>query len=161
MPKTTYKWREPGSLKQATAQLVDANGGPQPAAEGCRVTAGMLFKYTDPNDENRLRFMPADIVRGLERRCDDPIVTRFLAAEAGHVLIRLDLPKDIAALPSALADAAAEASDVYRVASQCLEDGKVAPGEAAKLVEEIDQAIEAFAAMRTLVARLREDGEGD
>lgn len=160
MPSHTYKWREPGSLKQATAQLIDANGGPQCAAEGCRVTAGMLFKYTDPNDENRLRFMPVDIVRGLEQRCGDPVVTRFLAAEAGHVLIRLDLPDDVAGLPSALAEAAAEASDVYKVAAQCLEDGKVEPGEAAKLVEEIDEAIEAFAAMRTLVARLRRDGEG-
>ena len=159
MPKNTYKWREPGSLKQATAQLIDANGGPQGAAEGCRVTAGMLFKYTDPNDENRLRFMPVDIVRGLERVCGDPVVTRFLAAEAGHVLIRLDLPDDVAGLPKALAQAAAEASDVYKVAAQCLEDGNVEPGEAATLVAEIDQAMEAFAAMRTLVARLREDGE--
>ena len=159
MPKTTYKWREPGSLKQATARLLDANGGPQGAAEGCRVTAGMLFKYTDPNDENRLRFMPADIVRHLEQRCGEPIVTRFLAAEAGHVLVRLDLPTDIAALPPALAKAAAEASDVYRVAARALMDGSVDARDAARLVAEIDEAITAFATMRALVVRQREDGE--
>ena len=158
MPKTTYKWREPGSLKQATARLIDANGGPQAAAEGCRVTAGMLFKYTDPNDENRLRFMPVDIARLLEQRCGEPIVTQFLASEAGHVLIRLDLPADIAALPSALAQAAAEASDVYRVAAMGLKDGTIDAREAARMVAEIDEAITAFATMRALVTVQREDG---
>jgi len=158
MPKNTFKWREPGSLKQATTQLIDANGGPQVAAEGCRVTAGMLFKYSDPDDENRLRFMPADIVRGLERRCGDPIVTRFLAAELGHVLLKLDVPADIGALPPALASAAGEASDVYKIAAEALADNKLAPGEAAKLVREIDQALVAFAALRSLVAGHRQDG---
>jgi len=159
MPKTTYKWREPGSLKEATAQLLDANGGPQAAAEGCRVTAGMLFKYTDPNDENRLRFMPVDIVRSLERRCGNPIVTRFLAAEAGHAMIALDLPDNITALPPAMAMAAAEASDVFRVAAEALGDNKLVKAEAAKLVAEIDRAVEAFSVMRALVAQHREDGE--
>ncbi len=160
MAKSAYKRRRAGSLKEATERLIGKCGGFTDCGRDpdCRVGKATLYAYTDGDDDaNRVKHMPIDVVRYLEARCGDPIVSRFLAAEAGHVMIRLDIPEDLAQLPPALATAAAEASDVYRIAAEALGDGEISRPEAEKLTREIDEAITAFAAMRQSLTRVRQD----
>jgi hypothetical protein len=84
-----YKHREPGSLKQAVAELVARCGGQVRCSELCRVNKSQLHRYTDDSDENQFTHMPVDVVLVLERHCGDAIVTRFLAAEQSAALILL------------------------------------------------------------------------
>ena len=125
MPKTTYKWREAGSPNRATAQWIDANGVQCVTAEGCRMAAGILFKYFDPNGDNRLRFMPTDMIIGPERRGGDLIVTGLLVTEIGHLLLKHVAAVYITTQPPEFAIAAVEASNVYKTLAEALTDGTV------------------------------------
>ncbi len=82
-----YKPREFRSLKEAVTALVNAAGGIRGASDGCRVQGASLFRYTDDGEENVDRHMPVDIVAYLEEKSEIPVVTEFLAEQAGCHLI--------------------------------------------------------------------------
>jgi hypothetical protein len=160
MAKSTYKPRPPATLGSATEALINACGGPSAAADlpGCRVGRKQLFNYTDDEEDNADKWMPADIVRALERHAGDPILTRFLAAESGHALIPLMLDVDIMALPPQVARAAKEAAEVFGAMAIDLADGTVTAREAGRTIEEIDDALKAFGALRGELMAIRDGG---
>lgn len=158
MAKFPYKPRAAGSLKQATADLVDACGGLKPAAGAARVGRTALFRYTDDADEHADRYMPVDIVAALEARCGEPIVTEWLALEAGCVLMRLPAgaPESWVKTLSRLND---EHSDVIRSLCEALDnDGEIDAREAGAAIEEIDEDIRALGTLRAQLVRIRDGG---
>ncbi len=153
MSRAPYKPRPKGTLKQATAQLIAACGGDTLAAEGLRVSRGTLFKYSDADGENASRFMPADIVRTLEDRCGEPVVTTFLAHAAGYVLKPLDTDA-VSGLAEQVSRTAREVADVFAETSSALADGTVSPGEAGRIVAEVDEALARMSDLRAAAERL-------
>lgn len=87
MRSAGYKEREPGSLKEAVAELVANCGGQVAVSQFLRVSKSQIHRYTDDSDENQFTHMPVDLVARLERHCGDPVVTRWLAAAAGFAVI--------------------------------------------------------------------------
>ncbi len=159
MAKSTFKARPAGSIELAAEMLINLVGGLSAAANvpGCRVGRQALFTYTD-RDEYSDRHMPVDVVRVLEREAGDPVVTRYLAAEAGHVLWRVDLPEDLQELSAQVAKVGKEVSDVFAELAADLADGKMTAREAGRAVNEIDEAIEALATLRAACAEKRDGG---
>lgn len=159
MSKSPYKIRARGTLKEATQRLVTACGGLKAAAEGTRVSTQSLFRYTDESEENRDRFVPVDIVRQLEARCGLPVVTEFLAHAAGVGLTQASGPVTAGDVAVQVATAAREAADVFAAAAVGLADGTVTAPEAGAMVGEIDEALAAFALLRSAATRIAEGAE--
>ncbi|GAB4368192.1 MAG: hypothetical protein Kow00114_27320 [Kiloniellaceae bacterium] len=155
MSKSPYKDRAPGRLKDAVCDLVTACGGAPRAADVARVGRAQLFRYGDDSEENAGRHMPVDVVRALEGLCGDPVVTRFLAAEAGAVLLQVPPAAppggDWSVRLSALAK---ETSDVFGRFAAALADGRISPREAGETIEEIDQAMTRLAELRCALRRV-------
>ena len=166
LSKHPYKPRPAATLKAATNDLVTAVGGQAAAADELGQTKGTVFRWTDDSEDNAHRSIPAQAIRTLERVAvadgAAPIVTQFLAAEAGFALVRLS-PATLASDWNAeLARLASEASDVIGGVAKALSNppvGRVLPAEAGALVVEIDQACAVFAALRQRVTALRDGRE--
>jgi hypothetical protein len=153
---SSYKPRSPGTLKEAQDRLVNAAGGQKTAADWTRVSKSMLGRYTD--DAEPACHMPVDVVRVLEARARTPIVTEFLAIEAGYALIPvLDGAGDVAAqgLAPQTAACAKEASEVFARLAAMLADGRITPTEAGEAIKEIDEVLSAFASLRALAQKAR------
>jgi hypothetical protein len=86
---TPYKPRPPGSLKAAASALITANGGARAVAGLLGTSESVVTRWGDPSDENLGRHMPVHRAVELEARCGEPHVTRFIAAEAGFLLLAL------------------------------------------------------------------------
>lgn len=157
MSKSPYKPRRPASLKAATSELVTACGGQPVAAEVLATSKNTVFRWTDDSDDNRDRFISAHAVRLLERHCGQPIVTAFLAAEAKHVLVPLDLAVLAGDLATAVARYAQETSEAFAKLALALADKTITPAEARAAIVELDQAQGMGGALR---AALREIAEG-
>jgi len=140
------KSRPAGTLKNAVHELVDGFGGQIRAAAFLEVSKTTVQKWTDPDGENADIHISAHRVWQLESAARNPVVTQWLAAEAGCAL--LHLPPG--GLPDAWADDLAvvmrEVADVVRQVAGDLADGRIdRPGEA---IREIDEAMGALAALR-------------
>lgn len=165
MSKFPYKPRPAGSLKQATAGLVEACGGLAAAAGVARVGRTALFRYTDDSDDHADRYMPCDVLRALERQCGEPIVTRYLAAEAGAVLLMLPNAEAGGGIGAAASLLAKESADLFGAVTEAIDTrGKhgsdVSPGEARDIIKESDEAMAKLAQLRALAMTIR-DGESD
>lgn len=154
-----YKPTDPGRLIAAVTRLIVANGGELAAShvEGARVGKSEMQRYTD-SDDFRNRHMPVDIVAALERACGRPIVTEFLAAEAGAVL--LPVPRAVTgewlAEITRLTD---ENADVIREVCKSLDgDGEITAPEAGRIIAEIDEDIAVKAALRARLMKIRDGG---
>lgn len=158
MAKAPYKPRPAGSLKEATQALLTAAGGTVKASEITGRGQSVLQRYGDPAEPGRT--MPVQIALQLEKTCGQPIVTRYLAAEAGCLL--LDLGAVAAGrLGAELARVGQEASDVFAAAAAAVEDdGKVDAGEAGRIVEELDDLLRAAMTYRQHLAAIRDGEEG-
>lgn len=157
MAKSPYKPRGAATLKAAASDLVTAVGGQPAAADHLGVAKGTVFRWTDDSEENAGRSIPANAVRALERRAGEPVVTRFLAAEAGCALVPL-APATLAAdWNRELARVAKESADVLAGFAQALADGRVEPAEAGPLLTELDEALGVFAALRQRLAEKRDE----
>lgn len=145
MSKSPYKQRQAASLKGAVNDLVTAAGGQEAAADVLSVTKGTVFRWTDDSEENAHRHMPVQAVRTLERHVGQPIVTAFLAAEAGHALVASGgavLPADWGVI---VATYAKEASEAFAKLATAIADGVVTPDEARAAMAELDQ-VQAYGA---------------
>ena len=76
-----------GTLKDATASLIDDAQGVQRAAERCRVRATSLSNYSNP--EEPTSYMPIDVVLQLESSTGAKHVTEYLVAAHGGVFVDL------------------------------------------------------------------------
>ena len=158
----SYKRRPPGTLKEATDQLIDAAGGQKKVADLFNWKRQYLHEYSNDGDDSN-RTIPAGLARQIEAFLGDPILTRFLAAEAGCVL--LPLPKasasgrigvDFALLAQRFGELAAE----YGRALDMRGAGGagVTPAEAGRLVAEMHDFLEALAGPLAEMSA-RRDGE--
>ena len=157
--KNSYKPRSPGTLKQATDQLIGNCGGSTALSQldGCRVSKQTLFAYSDGDgDDARHKYMPVDVVLFCEQICRDPVLTRYLAAEQGHTLIPIVFDCDVERLSPTTARAAQVASEVFATMATALASGVVTNGDAGKAIVEIDEALKAFATLRGHLAAIRD-----
>jgi hypothetical protein len=146
MPNHHIKPRRPGSLKAAVTALIDAAGGLHGSREVTGRSAARLFGYGDDSDENLDRHMPVNLVLRLEAVAGAPIVTQYLAHEAGYALLPCDASEGCT--PSRVISAAKESAEVFAAAAQALADGRLCAAEAEALIPAVDEAIVAFASLR-------------
>lgn len=151
--KSLYKVRPGGTLKEAEARLIETVGVKR-AADLLGRGRSQIYRYTDPAEPDA--HLGSDQVRILEGATGDPIVTSFLAAEAGCALMDMrddsvdgDVPRDVAAF-------ADRSSALYAAWAQSLSDGALDPSEAGELVAKVDRVMGALAQLRAeLVAKQR------
>lgn len=156
MGHTPYMPRPAGSLKDATSALVTAVGGQARAAELVGSSQSVLQRYTDPTAPDRS--IPAAKVRILEAAARQPIVTAFLAAEAGCLL----LPLNIEPTGSTFRDFAAigvEAADLFATVQRAQADGGIDQREAGEVIAALDDLARAVMAARSTMRRLAGDGQ--
>lgn len=147
--KSLYKTRPGGTLKEAEARLIKTVGVER-SADLLGRGRSQVYRYTDPAEVND--HLGVDQVRILEGAAGDPIVTGFLAAEAGCALMDLrddspdgDVPRDVAAF-------ADKSSSLFAAWAQSLADGVLDPSEAGELVAKVDRAMGALAQLRAELA---------
>ncbi|MGQ9370570.1 hypothetical protein [Azospirillum sp. A39] len=153
--RTLYKRRTHGTLKGATAALVEACGGIKRAAELARVGRSQMHRYTDDSDEHAGVAMPADVIAMLEGTCRTPCVTEYLAAQLGLLLFDPepapdgddDVSKDIAAI-------AGHASRLFGDFAAAYSDHRLSRAEAARLLSSGDAMVRAYMTMRSDLAAL-------
>ena len=115
--------------------------------ENCRVRPKHLSAYANP--DTRDRHMPVDVVLDLEAAARDPVVTRCLAAQQGYVLFRLPAVRACRIWDRHQRRVVREGSIVFARLTEVLEDGRISKQEAGELRVEVDQALAAFAGLRS------------
>lgn len=145
MSKFLYKRRTYGTLKGATAELVEACGGISKAAQLARIGKSTMFRFTDESDEHASVAMPADIIDLLERHCGRAIVTDWLAAQRGAVLFAPELEPGAAAdMPQDVARIAEKAARLFGAYALAQADGTLSREEAASLLAIGDAMVRAY-----------------
>ncbi len=139
--------RDLGSLEEAVAVLLGQFTKLLDAAGHCRVGPKQLSAYANPDTLDR--HMPVDVVLDLEGAARDPVVTRCLAAQQSYVLFRLPAVRACRLWDRHHRRVVREGSIVFAKLTDVLEDGRVSKQEAADLLVEVDQALSAFAALRS------------
>lgn len=147
------------ALKASTRHLVSTVGGPSAAANITRGDHQSVSRYGSANPEHAERFMPIDVVADLESECEQPIVTRMLAEQAGFLLVPMPRAAGGLALQMISAKALKETSEVFVALADSLGDGKVCAEDAAKVTKEIDEAIAKLAALKLQVLAEAEGAE--
>lgn len=159
MAKSSYKPRPAGTLKDAANELIQACGGLRRSADNARVGTNTLFTYTDPGEDNAGRFMPIDIVRELERVAGAPIVTRFLAAEAGFGLLDLSPATTFENWHLALKELLREQGEDVSALLDAMAGDDITPDEAGALVKELDETVNVIADIRAQLTNIRDGKE--
>jgi hypothetical protein len=146
-------------LKAATKALIRAFGGQEAAEAATGRSQSQLSNYGGPNAPG---FAPIDVVLALEAATHGapghPHVTRFLAANAGYLLVAKPeaLPAN-ADWCAALGDAVAEFSDVHERVLRALPGGVTAAElRKADIRHEIAEAMTRLAMLDVLAARAME-----
>lgn len=138
------KPRPPGTLTERVARLVEVVGIKR-AAEICGVTPNTVRRWTD---DDYAEGISARNVRLLELAAGVPVVTEYLAHEAGCVLLQLTGLAG-AGIGADLAKVGAEIAEVFGRAHEALaDDGRIDAAEAGTLIREVDDAIRALATVR-------------
>lgn len=160
----SYKRRPPGTLKEATDQLIDEAGGQKKVADLFNWKRQYLHDYTNDGAEDANRTIPVGLARQIEAFTRNPILTRFLAAEAGCVLLPLPAARwdgqtgaDCAVIAQRFGELMAE----YARALSTRGSGgaAVTQAEAGRLVAEFHDLLEAMAGPLSAMSAIR-DGEG-
>lgn len=154
------KPRRPGSLKKATADLIDARGGFERAADLTGLSRSRLFGYTDDGEDNAGRYINVAAVRALEADADFPHVTAYLAAERGFALLPAGLDAGDGVIAAQVARIAEDAARHFSGMAQALADGVVDAGEARREIENLDRVVSDVMTLRAHLAAIR-DGEGE
>lgn len=141
--------RQPGTLKDAEAQLVAACGGIEKAAALTRVRPAQMHRYTAPSEPDC--HMPVDVVLALEMHCQEPCVTRFLAFEAGQLLVDIDKGNS-EEFATHLAAIGRDSGALYAEACTGLRDGTLTRKEAANVLRE---ALKTVVSVSALVGDLK------
>lgn len=158
------KPRPRGSLKEATADLFDAAGGITAALAlpGMRIKSKTTaFKYSNDEADCADHFAAVDVIAVLEKHADAPFVTRWLADNAGFLLVAKPEP---AALPDnwagRLGMLAKEAGEVIARLGEAYAEGATITAEESARMElrrEIREAMEILAACDLALERLEEE----
>jgi hypothetical protein len=154
MPLTTKhrgmcKPRQRGSLKGATAALVEHLGGQRATARVARLSQQRIYQYTDP-DHDRPASMPVELVALLEKAAGCSPITEWLAAEAGCLLVPVIGPEgdDPVLLAAEMARVGQHTSMLFaRYAEALADDGDIGPDEARAMLVPLETGMRAAAAM--------------
>ena len=139
-----------GDLKAAVRALLHACGGEARAADSCRVSKSTLSEYGNPTYAER--HMPVDVVLALEAAAAAMPVTGHMAASHHCLLLRLPDAVATAEWVAHLLRIGKEAGDVFERAGEFLaNDGDIDQAEAPVLLREVDELLQAVAAMRAAV----------
>lgn len=145
--------------KAAAAKLVRAVGGMEAAEGYCRSNMRRLSEYGRPDNDC---FMPMDVIADLEAvshgTVGHPIVTRYLAARAGYVLVArpsLDLVA-IGNLHVACAAHAKEHGEATARVVGLLGGEAITAAQIDEAVIEVDQGIEEAVRLRALLITLKD-----
>jgi hypothetical protein len=126
-------------------------GTVQHLADATGLPAKSLYRWaTDPaNPSDDGRKLPAEAIVPLARATGRLDVVRFLAREVDHLLV--PMPPAVvttANLLACISRVTVETGDVQRETGATLHDGAVTCEEAARVVEECEQAMRELAALR-------------
>mgnify|MGYP001042125909 CR=1 FL=1 len=146
MTRSFYKRRTRGTIKEAEAGLVAACGGLKQAATASRLAKTVLAQCTD--DDHATRHLPVDVVADLERASGDPVVTRYLAALSGHLLVPVrGVSRE--PYPLVLASVTKETGELLGAAGAALREGRLSPAQAHVVKRE---ALDVAAALAEMLA---------
>jgi hypothetical protein len=130
-------------LKAAYRDLLKAAGGPVYAAQNItRTDPARLSRYGNPNEQ---MFAPVDVIRDLEAHVGEPIVTRVLADQAGHVMVPKKAATRSVDFDQHLACIAKELSDLVGGIAQAKADGTISAAEIEAIKTQIREGYEAIA----------------
>ena len=104
--------------------------------------------------------MPVDIVAGLERHCDKPIVTEWLAAEHGAVLLPMGTEPADETIPQDVAEIAEHASKLFHEFAMAYGDGKIDGSEASRMLASGDAMIREYMQLRPALMERITRGQG-
>lgn len=156
-----YQRRTPGSLKSAQQRLVSAVGGLEASEmvlEG-RVKRGQIARYTSEIDDNLFVHMPADVIRTLERVAGCPIVTEFLAAESGAMLVPIPrCDRQAENYLEHLGAVGEKSGDLFRTMMGALADGVMTSSEAGENMAVVMRLTSALAVLYARLAKVRDGG---
>jgi hypothetical protein len=155
-----YYPRQPGSLKQATRELVTLLGGQLEAARlSARVSDSRVGDYaSETGNHLTTSYVPVDIVERWERAARAPIVTRWLAHAQGHALIALSRASGHESYAGYLAKIGREAGEVVGSIADAMANGAVDAKERAEIRRELAELMtQCSAMMASLDAEARRD----
>lgn len=150
------KPRPEGTLTEAVARLIEAVGIKR-AAELVGASPNSVRRWSD--DDYR-EGIAVHNVRLLELAARHPIVTEFLAFEAGCILLRdVAAHADRSTVAAGFARAGAEIAQMFaKLAEFLADDGRVSSAEAGALIREVDDVSRELMGARAVLQRIR-DGE--
>lgn len=149
------------NLKRATQETIRGVGGVEAAAEFCRVGKSVLADNYSPNKPDS--FVALDVIADLEPlargREGWPAVTGLLCRQMGGMFVaRPDVRATGADLLTLLARHAQESADVSRATCEAVADGRVCPGDAAKIRREVESHMEMLAGMHAALVLIETEG---
>lgn len=151
--------RTPGTFKSVQRELVDLVGGIEAAEiilQG-RVRRAQIARYTSQGDADLLTHMPIDVVRTLERVAGAPIVTEFLATEAGAMLVPVTRCEQQAETYLSYLGAVGEKTgDLFRTMTGALADGVMTPVEAGENMAVVMHLTSSLAVLYARLAKVRD-----
>lgn len=153
----SFRPKSYGSLKDAEAALIDANGGLERSADKCRVGKTQLSDYMNPYKEDI--HMPVDITLQLERGGNLRAVTEHLAFEHNCVLVQLPNGDDSPKWLQHIAEAAKENGEALAKIAEGMatEDYAIPNSEIPATLKEVDESLAAMAAIRVALVKQWQD----
>lgn len=155
------KPRPAGSLKAAVAELLAAVGTLERAAEIAGKGRSQVHRYGDPQEAS---LPTVDLVRIWELAAGDPIVTRYLAAESGFALEPVARPTAEAGAVGLHAGAGQLSGchgDFFLHLMEALADQVVEPGEAGRLVADMDRWMAVAQQLRQRFVAIRDGADAE
>lgn len=146
-------------LKAATRAVISQAGGTEWAARGSRVQKSNLSDYQNVNRDDV--FMPIDVALDLEALTGDPFVTRALAREQGHTLIKLPRPLDRQSWIECLGSISKECGETISALGEAIRgDGEVTAEEirTLNLRAAVDETIETLVEFRHSLGEIERGG---
>lgn len=141
------KPRAAGTPKAAVALLVAQNGGPHEVAVRLDLKSpGIVYDWTDPARDNEISYARAAALSGPRATA----AADYLAQRCGGVFVPLG-QGDARGLPPLLAEAAREHGEAMAALLDALSDGRIDAREAARGIAQVNEAMQAWAALRGLL----------
>lgn len=142
------------ALKERFRDLVETVGGVDAAAGFCRPGKTALAQHYSLSPADADRFPPADAVIALEAVAGDAMVTRYMAAEAGALLVPMIVNAMGAGdLLRLMASKSRASTDLTEHLLEAQADGDFDPVEARQALEKMDDLLRVAATMRAFFAQ--------
>lgn len=143
------KLQQLSTLKAATHSLITKCKGLTKCAAISRVRRSTIGRYQLAAEHQY--FMPIDVVADLERKSNDPIITRALARLSGHDLVRLPPATAKGPISSQLKKVFKESGELLVAGATALEDNKIDASEAPVVLKETEEALSSLVQLQYLL----------